>query len=48
MDDIKIIEPNLEEKEDDTQPTIKDKEPLYSVNMIQRRKQRRKKWQDRK
>ena len=26
IDDIKIIEPDLEEKEDDTQPTIKDKE----------------------
>ena len=30
IDDIKIIEPNLEEKEDDTQPTIKDKEPIFS------------------
>lgn len=30
IDDIKIIEPDLEEKEDDTQPTIKDKEPIFS------------------
>ena len=30
IDDIKIIEPNLEEKEDDTQPTTKDKEPIFS------------------
>ena len=29
-DDVKIIEPNLEEKEDDTQPTIKDKDPIFS------------------
>ena len=30
-DDVKIIEPNLEEKEDDTQPTIKDKDPIFDT-----------------
>ena len=29
-DDIKIIEPDLEEKEDDIEPTIKDKVPIFS------------------
>lgn len=31
IDDIKVIEPNLEEKEDDTQVTIPDKARIYSV-----------------
>ena len=39
-DDIRIIDPDLEEKEDDVQPTIKDKDPIFSEFDAQEKKEK--------
>ena len=39
-DDIRIIEPDLEEKQDDVEPTIKDKVPIFSQFDLDEKKER--------